>query len=55
MHGLITTWVYYGHTNASPEILNSYNNFVVPNMESVDPKNQRVAMALLHEEDDHNP
>ena len=50
MHGLITTWVYY----ASPEILNSYNHFVVPNMESVDPKNQRVAMALLHEEDDHN-
>ena len=36
IHGLITTWACYGRTNVSLEIL---NNFVAPNMESVDPKN----------------
>ena len=46
MHGLITTlvyygvlWAYYGCTNVSPEILNFLNNFVAPNMESVDLEN----------------
>ena len=39
IHGVITTQEYYGHTNVSPEILDFLNNFVVPNMESVDPKN----------------
>jgi len=54
MHGLITTWVYYGRTNVSLEILN-FLKILVPIMESVYPKNYRVAMTLLHEEDDHNP
>ena len=34
--GPITTRVYYGRTKISPQIL---NNFVMPNMQSVDPKN----------------
>ena len=41
VYSLINIWTYYawanyGRTNALPEIL---NNFVAPNMESVDPKN----------------
>ena len=39
IHGIITTWAYYERTKVPPEILNFLNNFVAPNMESVDPKN----------------
>ena len=45
---VITTWAYYGRSIVS-------YIFVARMIESVDPENLHVTIALLHEEDDHNP
>ena len=50
MHGLITTWAYYEHTNTSPEILNFQNYFVVPKIESVDLKKMTTILKIKKEQ-----